>query len=69
MSGVVIFAILPFCDQDDRTFSKKEDWKHTMEVLKIYNKMPFLKSMIPNKDEAERITYNFDFKKRTDVDE
>ena len=69
MSGVVIFAILPFCDQDDRTFSKKEDWKHTMDVLKIYNKMPFLKSMIPNKDEAERITYNFDFKKRTGVDE
>ena len=69
MSGVVIFAILPFCDQDDRTFSKKEDWKHTMDVLKIYNKMPFLKGIIPNKDEAERITYNFDFKKRTDVDE
>ena len=67
MSGVVIFAILPFCDQDDRSFSKKEDWKHTMDVLKIYNKMPFLKCMTPNKDAAERITYNFEFNKRTDI--
>jgi hypothetical protein len=68
MSGVVIFAILPFCDQDDRTFSKNEDWKHTMDVLKIYNKMPFLKCIAPNKDATERITYNFDFIKRTCVE-
>jgi len=31
--------------------------------------MPFLMCMMPNKDEAERITYNFDFKKRTGVEE
>jgi hypothetical protein len=68
MAGVVIFAIIPFCDQDDRSFSKKEDWTHTMDVLKIYKKMPFLKSIAPNKDETERIMYNFDFKKRREVE-
>lgn len=66
MSGVVIFAILPFCDQDDRSFSKHEDWQHTMDVLKIYSKMPLLKSIVPNKDEAERITYSIVFKKRNE---
>ena len=64
----MIFAIIPFCDQDDRSFSKKEDWTHTMDVLKIYKKMPFLKSIAPNKDETERIMYNFDFKKRREVE-
>lgn len=68
MSGVVIFAIIPFSSKDDRTFSQKEDWKHTMDVLKIYRKMPFLKSLSPNKDESERITYNFNFNKRTDIE-
>ena len=68
VAGVVIFAIIPFCDQDDRSFSKKEDWTHTMDVLKIYKKMPFLKSIAPNKDETERIMYNFDFKKRREVE-
>lgn len=64
MSGIVIFAILPFCDQDDRTFSNREDWRHMMDVLKIYGKMSVLKILIPNKDELERITYNFVFKKQ-----
>jgi len=68
VAGVVIFAIIPFCDQDDRSFSQKEDWTHTMDVLKIYRKMPFLKSIAPNKDETERIMYNFDFKKWSEVE-
>ena len=68
VAGVVIFAIIPFCDQDDISFSQKEDWTHTMDVLKIYRKMPFLKSIAPNKDETERIMYNFDFKKWSEVE-
>lgn len=68
MSGVVIFAIIPFCDKDDRTFSRKEDWTHMMEVLRIYKKMSMLKCMVPNKDVPERIMYNLNFKKRTDVE-
>ncbi len=35
-----------------------------MDVLKIYGKMSVLKILIPNKDELERITYNFVFKKQ-----
>lgn len=66
VSGVVIFAIIPFCDQDERTFSDKQDWDHTMDVLKIYRKMPWLKILTPNQDEAIRITYNFDFNKRAE---
>ena len=66
VSGVVIFAIIPFCDLDDRMFSEKKDWNHTMDVLKIYRKMPLLKMLAPNQDEAIRITYNFDFKKNNE---
>lgn len=68
VSGVVIFAIIPFCDQDNRSFSDVEDWNHTMDVLKIYKKLPLLKCIVPNNDESERITFNIVFNKRTDID-
>lgn len=62
--GLIIFAIIPFSDQDDRTFSSLEDWKHVMDVLKIYRELPHLKTLIINKDENERITINLNFSKR-----
>lgn len=64
VSGVVIFGIIPFCDQDDRTFSKEEDWNHFMDVTKIFKQMPVLKVIVPNDDTPIRMTYEFVIKKR-----
>lgn len=64
VSGVVIFGVIPFCDQDDRTFSKDEDWNHLMDVVKIFKQMPALKVIVPNDDTPIRMTYNFEIKKR-----
>lgn len=67
VSGVEIFAIIPFCDADDRTFSAEADWTRVMDVLKIYRKMPLLKAVVANDDNPQRITYNFEFKKNKDT--
>lgn len=64
VSGVVIFGVLPFCDQDDRTFSKEEDWNHFMDIVKIFRKLPVLKVIAPNDDAPIRMTYEFKIKKR-----
>lgn len=64
VSGVVIFAILPYCDADDRQFTSREEWTHVMDVLKIYKQMPLLKSMAIKSDEPQRMTFHFEFKKR-----
>ena len=64
VSGVVIFGVIPFCDQDDRTFSKDEDWIHLMDVVKIFNQIPVLKVIVPNADTPIRMTYEFEIKKR-----
>lgn len=64
VSGVVIFGVIPFCDQDDRTFSKDEDWIHFMDVVKIFKQMPVLKVIVPNADMPIRMTYEFIIKKR-----
>ena len=68
VAGVVVFAVIPFCNQDDRTFSKEEDWKHILEVVKIFEGMPLLKVIIPNEDEEIRMTYNFEIKKHVSGD-
>lgn len=68
VAGVVVFAVIPFCNQDDRTFSKEEDWKHILEVVKIFEGMPLLKVIIPNEDEEIRMTYNFKIKKHISGD-
>lgn len=64
VSGVVIFGVIPFCDQDDRTFSKDEDWNHLMDVVKIFNQIPVLKVIVPNADAPIRMKYEFEIKKR-----
>lgn len=63
VAGVVVFAVIPFCNQDDRTFSDEEDWKHIKDVIKIFEGMPLLKVIKPNEDEEIRMTYNFEIKK------
>ena len=68
VAGVVVFAVIPFCNQDDRIFSKEEDWKHILEVVKIFEGMPLLKVIIPNEDEEIRMTYNFKIKKHISGD-
>ena len=68
VAGVVVFAVIPFCNKDDRTFSKKEDWKHILDVVKIFEGMPLLKVIIPNEDEEIRMTYNFEIKKHVSGD-
>ena len=68
VAGVVVFAVIPFCNQDDRTFSKEDDWKHILEVVKIFEGMPLLKVIIPNEDEEIRMTYNFKIKKHISGD-
>lgn len=64
VSGVVIFGIIPLCDQDDRTYSKEEDWNHFIDVAKIFKQMPVLKVLVPNDDTPIRMTYEFVIKKR-----
>lgn len=64
VSGVVIFGVIPFCNQDDRTFSKEADWNHLMDVAKIFRQMPLLKVITPNEDAPIRMTYEFVIKKR-----
>ncbi len=64
VTGVVIFGIIPFCDQDDRTFSNEEDWNHFMDVVKIFRQMPVMKVIVPNDDMPIRMTYEFKIKKR-----
>ena len=68
VAGVVVFAVIPFCNKDDRTFSKEEDWKHILDVVKIFEGMPLLKVIIPNEDEEIRMTYNFKIKKHISGD-
>ena len=68
VAGVVVFAVIPFCNKDDRTFSKEEDWKHILDGVKIFEGMPLLKAIIPNEDEEILMTYNFEIKKHVSGD-
>lgn len=63
LSGVIILAILPFSDMDDRSFSDKEDFKHVVDILNYYKKLPFLNAVNPNNDFPERITFRLSFEK------
>lgn len=63
VSGVVIFGIIPFSYQDDRTFSKEKDWEHFMDVVKIFRQMSVMKVIMPNDDMPVRMNFEFVVKK------